>query len=380
MKLFLAFLQSRETYPIPAYHFWQDYLKKGIEESGHDWTESPEADWALGLVPKTAAEQEAWRSAIWERTLAQLRADPPDLFLSYLYPEQIDAGALREIRKIGIPCVNFFCDHVRLFDRLPVELECFDLSWVPEYAALRLYDQRKAARIHRPMPVWVDPHYRRKPVAENEEISFCGSADIQRRALLSRVVQYDPELPLAIYGRGWKADAASAAVPAGYGAKLVNQLTFILRFGASAWIRKLSQRGLGPEHFPIPEHVVHENVSDAKYLSVLRDSKITLGINRYPGFKHPFDRPGTYSRLRDIEAPMLGSCYLTEWTEGLDQLYDCRDEIAVYRDAEELFEQIRRLERSPAERAKLRTGGQARALTEHTIPATIGAILNKLTR
>jgi hypothetical protein len=52
----------------------------------------------------------------------------------------------------------------------------------------------------------------------------------------------------------------------------------------------------------------------------------------------PIDQPNTYSRLRDIEAPMLGACYLTEQTEGLECLYDIGNEIEIYKDPESFIE------------------------------------------
>ncbi len=57
-----------------------------------------------------------------------------------------------------------------------------------------------------------------------------------------------------------------------------------------------------------------------QYNALTAESMITLGINRYPSFHFPISKPDSYSRLRDIEAPMLGACYLTEWTEGIEEL------------------------------------------------------------
>jgi len=101
---------------------------------------------------------------------------------------------------------------------------------------------------------------------------------------------------------------------------------------------------------------------------------ITLGINRYPSYHYPFTRPNTYSRMRDIEAPMMGACYLTEWTEGLDNLYELGEEIETYRTSEELVEKIQYLTSSPTLRNSLRLKGQKRALSEHNITKSIEKI------
>ena len=139
MKIFVSFLQSDNNYPIPAYSFWQHYIKNGIDESGHHWFECPEADWAYGLVPKSSTEHENWKNETWKKTVNWIKENPVDLFLSYLYPQQIDAKSIKEIQQIGIPCINFFCDHVREFTSIPSEYKIFDLNWVPEFKAIKMY-------------------------------------------------------------------------------------------------------------------------------------------------------------------------------------------------------------------------------------------------
>ncbi|MBF0322657.1 MAG: hypothetical protein HQL62_06905, partial [Magnetococcales bacterium] len=66
-----------------------------------------------------------WRQQTWPRLLDALkkahRNQSIDLFLGYLYPRHIDVQAIREIQAMGIPCVNFFCDNVREFKKIPDE-------------------------------------------------------------------------------------------------------------------------------------------------------------------------------------------------------------------------------------------------------------------
>ena len=40
---------------------------------------------------------------------------------------------------------------------------------------------------------------------------------------------------------------------------------------------------------------------------------------------------------------MLGACYLTEWTEGLEHMYELGKEIETYRTAEELTSKLSEL-------------------------------------
>src|SRR5689334_17005391 len=126
MRIFLSCLQSRARHPIPAYAFWEPYFKRGIEEAGDHWLESRDADWAEGLVhvddPAALADwlERTWRVVVEDVRRAHARGGV-DFFLGYLYPHQVSSDAIAEIRALGVPCVNFFCDNVREFTAAPSE-------------------------------------------------------------------------------------------------------------------------------------------------------------------------------------------------------------------------------------------------------------------
>ena len=153
-------------HPIPAYRFWSYYVKNGIEESGMKWIEVPGVDLAAGLVPDEhdpALQQ--WKIQAWEKTVNYIKANRHqfDVFLCYLYPKQIDTAAIKQIRDLGLPCINFYCDHIRSYTKLPSEFKVFDLMWVPEYEALPMYRKAGISHINLPMPMWVAPQYRNYP-------------------------------------------------------------------------------------------------------------------------------------------------------------------------------------------------------------------------
>ena len=381
MKIFLSFLQSEKKHPIPAYDFWQHYIKNGIVEAGHEWSECPGADWALGLVPKSKEEQANWKQDTWQKTIAWLKKNPVDLFLGYLYPEQIDTSAIKEIQKTGVPCVNFFCDHIRLFTSVPAEFKVFDLNWVPEYKATEWYKESSVPYINLPMPMWVDPKYRVIKEETNQQVTFIGSNDIQRSLLFEKVMKQEPGLPLAIYGNGWKEDhteqTAQFIPDHSITKKIANQFTFISQHGITAWKRKNAQRNLS-HTIDLPQHILHPSPAFEGYNRLIGESMVSLGVNRYPSFRFPLETPDSYSRLRDIEAPMLGACYLTEWTGGIEQLYDIENEIAVFHTESELVEQVKMLQADPAKRKKLKTNGQKKALSNHSIPQSLNRLFNAL--
>jgi hypothetical protein len=380
MKIFLAFLQSKTDHPIAAYKFWQYYIKNGIEEAGDTWIEDTRVDWAKGIVPKSKAGQSTWLADTWQKTIEFIKNDPPDFFLGYLYPEQVDEQAINEIKRMGIPCVNFFCDNVRLFRKLPDTFKVFNLNWVPEYKALSLYKKANAPYINLPMPMWVPPSKRSLPADELPQITFIGSADTQRKMLFNNILNKDPDLPLTIYGAGWGdgISAAPNASPYSWFDKALYQATFIKNKGIAAYGRKLKQRNFNYEISDLLKSRLKPSPDHDQYFELTANSQITIGVNRYADFNYPLHRPNAYSRLRDIEAPMLGAGYLTEWTEGIETLYDIDNEILTYTDADSFLSRCEQLIRQPFLRATLRKNGQHRALSSHSIPSSLQKIKERL--
>jgi len=376
MTIFLAFLQSPHQYPIAAYSFWEYFIKNGINEAKCNWIECEEVDWARGLIPQSKDQLEEWKNFSWEKTLKYIKKNKPDLFLSYLYPQQVDVQAISEIKKMGIPCVNFFCDNIRMFKQAPKEYAIFDLNWVPEYMATTLYQNAKYPYINLPMPMWVDYQYRAQPGTEKKEISFIGSKDLQRHLFFEKLVKEYPNLDLNICGTGWLEENANInkEVRNSTWRKMKNQFYFISRFGIKPYLNKIKDSRVNPVLSNELKSRLKAKPDFNNYIKITRESLITLGINRYPSFDYPINRPNTYSRLRDIEATMYGACYLTELAPGLDQIYEIGKDIEVFSNPAELYEKIKELEKDARKRKMLRINGQEKALHTLSIPNSITKI------
>lgn len=377
MRFFLSCQQSLRKHNVPAYSFWETYFKKGIEEAKYEWVEASEVDWAEGLIYSNTKDLKKWRDRIWTKVIADIKRQhhkkPIDLFLSYLFPKQVESTALKEIQTLGIPCVNFFCDNVREFTAIPKEFHDFDLHWVPEFKALKMYQEANLKHIYAPMPVWIPPEQRTCHHVESYGVSFIGSRDVQRETLLAKVLEAGIEIE--IRGAGWSTSPlVSQLQHRNLWRTGINQWEFLAQHGVSPWLRKLQAKSLPkvPDETFTP--FVKPQPDAAEYVQIIGKSLITLGINRYPSFHYPFVHPNTYSRMRDIEAPMMGACYLTEWTEGLDNLYELGDEIEIYRTVEELIEKIQVLAKNSEKRKRLRYNGQKRVLADHTIMKSLKQI------
>jgi len=368
---------------VPAYQFWEGYLNHGIEEAGSVWMEAEGVDWAEGLACVDPEALRRWRETAWERTLFEIqrqRSEGIDFVLSYLFPKQVDTAAIQTIQSMGIPCVNFFCDNVREFSEMPAEFRPFALHWVPEFEAIPLYAAAGARHLHLPMPAWVPPERRAWDHPENHGVSFIGSRDPLRETLLESVLKKG--IDLEIRGAGWSHDPLQSQPPArehpSLYERLIREGRFLLKEGLSSWFWKVAW-SLRPS---IPDAVfkkhVHELPSSADYMSISQESLVTLGISRTPHFRRSWNNPILYSRLRDIEAPMLGACYLAEKTAGLGRLYDLGTEVETYSTADDMAQKIKWLMADRDRRQNLRKAGQRRALTDHTIPRSLARIAAEL--
>ncbi len=381
MRIFLSCQQALKPHAVPAYGFWEHYFRNALKEAGHELIETPDVDWAEGLTPMQDADRARWMGRTWQKTVDFLRGEhsrrPVDFFLGYLFPYQVEPSAVRTIRSLGIPTVNFFCDNMREFARVPESYGDFDLHWVPEAEARPMYAQAHAPFLYAPMPMWVPLELRNVPQTETESVVFLGSHDLLREDLLGNVIRKGTRLQ--VYGAGWGGDGGTqTGVPVSVAGRVRNQLTFVRREGLRGFAMRATYqlRTRGSRDW----EAVHARpaVPMDDYLRVTRESRVVIGINRCPGFRRPFWDSLRYSRLRDIEAPMLGACYLTETAPGLEDLYDIGAEIETYRDAAELADKIERLQADPTRRLQLRQRGQRRALSDHTIERTLGRLAEKL--
>lgn len=382
MRIILSCLQSLRRHDIPAYDFWRTYFVEGCREAEVEVLEVPGVDWAEGLTHGEGSEGlNSWRSRTWETSLAfakkELNRGGVDFFLGYLYPEQVDVSAVRELQRAGIPCVNFFCDNVREFRKVPPAYAPFDLHWVPEYEALPMYRRAGLPHIHAPMPCWVPERYRSVANREDGPAVFIGSADLLRRQLFGEAIEAGADLQ--IYGRGW-AKENKAPTPKREGGinVLRNQSLHFQRHGLTGLGAKLIDKLCPPALRDIPALRLGATISGDDYIRLTREAPVVLGVSRVPSPLRPLRYPVTYSRLRDIEAPMLGACYLTEHTEGVAALYELGKEVETYNNASELVEKLNALSRNAQKRSSLRFAGQQRAIRDHSVAGSLQKVADRL--
>jgi hypothetical protein len=381
MRILLSCLQSLTRHSLPAYGHWREYFVEGLLEAGHEVVEVANIDWAEALTYPPGRALDSWRTRTWEAVETfvhqEIAQRPIHLFVGYFYPEQVEEAAIRELQRMGIPCVNFFCDNVREFVKPPAEYAPFALHWVPEFEALTMYREAGLPFVHAPMPCWISADLRNASRLETESATFIGTPDVLRRNLLGQALRGGADF--VIRGNGWLSDTATQPKQIRTAATLIsNQIDLVKRHGVGGLLTKIESRVRPLRPPPIEESRIGAPLSDTEYFRVSREAMVTIGVNRVPSANRSPHRPLVYSRLRDIEAPMLGACYLTEWTEGLEHMYELGKEIETYRTAEELTSKLSELQRDPVRRSAMRERAQRRALADHTVGRSIERIREHL--
>ena len=95
---------------------------------------------------------------------------------------------------------------------------------------------------------------------------------------------------------------------------------------------------------------------------------MVLGLNQAIG------RAGhaeSYLKLRDIEFPGHGCCYLTEHNADVAAALEVGREVLAYRTLDEAAELLRELARQPERAAAIGVAGRRRVLAEHTWAARL---------
>jgi hypothetical protein len=377
IKVFISCLQSPISYSIPAYSFWEYYFKNGLNEGGVNWCEGLNLDWAKGLLLNKGPDFELWKTDIWERTLDAIKKEPVDIFLSYLYPHMVDESAIAELKRRGIPCVNFYCDNVRDFSCVPEAFKIFNLNWVPEYEAYIMYTKERVDAINLPMPMWIAPEMRNNAVEKGQRISFIGSEDLLRDRFISNINNI-ANFKVDVYGK------RRGAIQKPHSIKnlISNQFDYIKNLGISSWMNKTVnnfQARIGyAEHLKQLTEFYQGELTSDDYMHVTRESMVTVGINRFYDIRLNNREFKKYSKLRDIEATMLGACYLTEYTTGLENLFEIGKDVLVYHDERDFIDQIGVLANNLDLRKQLRINGTSRALNELSIPVSLLKLFNHL--
>jgi hypothetical protein len=285
------------------------------------------------------------RPLLEEALLAQVRKaareKPIDLFFSYFYSACASPGVIQEIRRMGIPTVNWYCNGAHQFHLVEEIAPAFDYCLVPE--KFRMGDYRRIGA----RPIYCQEAanpavYRPYDLPKEYDAVFVGQHYGDRPAFFAYLWRGGVEAHA--FGPGW--------VP---------------KKRPGRGIRKGFRRLIGKEEDPrdLRPDLCHGPLSDGEMIRMYSRSRIVLGFSSC-GDTHRDGERILQVRLRDFEVPMSGGFYLVEYIEELEEFYEIGKEIVCYRDREDLREKIRYYLAHESEREAIRRAGLLRARRDHT--------------
>jgi hypothetical protein len=369
---------------------WSGNFYPALRALGHELVESQTdllpASHFMDIAGGFTREENEVRASITERILDEVsaahRQTPIELFLGYFYNAHFDAAGFDELRRLGIPSVNFYCNSIHQFDLVAAIAAKADFAWHTEKQA------RNSYRAIGANPVWVqmaaDPSFYRP--SENPvraaAACFIGQRYADRDHWLAALIRGG--VPVDIYGPGWGAparvDEAAQASTVYLGRRRARPGS--LRSYVAAAVKTLRRQGLVSGSRRLLRQWRYSRETEA--LSALlgphargavppRDQaevfgRYELGLN----FSNVWSdgSPGSelvaHVRLRDFEAPMCRAAYVTGHSDEIAEFYEIGREIETYRSRGELADKVKFYLSHASVAEKLRDAGYRRAIRDHT--------------
>lgn len=386
MRIFTAIRHAQDPRKYHA-DLWASNFLPALARLGHEVVDSAvdlqvASDFMQIAHDFTAQEREVRArntQAIIDEVRAAHAAKPIDLFLSYFYNAHFDPAGFADIRALGIPTINFYCNSIYQFGLVSAIAPAVDFAWHAEM------DAGPAYRAIGANPIWVqmaaDPNvYQPYPgVTRQNDACFVGQRYADRATLLAALHQAD--VPFSVYGRGWS-DADSTptmpaaeqtrlgrpTVPPGSARAYLAEMRYLVAhdgLAAATWriARRLGQYGQArKERAMLAPHVRSYARGVAETFAA---HAVVLNFSNVWSDGRPGSRLMAHVRLRDFEGPMSRSCFLTGYTPEIEHFYEIGREIDCYRSSDELIDKTRFYLANTDAAERLREAGWQRARRDH---------------
>lgn len=366
MRIFFAVPNTPHQTCLPASAVWHMNLRCPLVDMGHELVDFRYDYSALNLhLDPTILAHRTFitdhRPLFGEELVRQVtlahRERPLDLFFSYFYAAYVEPEAIREIKRLGIPTMNWYCNASYQFHLVAEIAPAYDYCLVPE--KFRLDDYRRVGA----NPIYCQEaanpsFYHPYDVPQEFDVTFVGQKYGDRPAYLRAL--YDAGLNVRAWGPHWQDADKSPSWK-----RMARRIK---------WALVGPPRGL----LPFPLEQCGPPLSDDALIAMYSRSKISLGFTTVAELPADGSPPIKQVRLRDFEATMSGAFYLVEYFEELTEFFTPDREIVCFADAAELVDKARYYLRHEQERECIRQAGLERARREHTWQHRLSTIFRAL--
>lgn len=403
MQIFTAVRHSND----PKFYYgglWSGNFYPAIQQLGHKIIESQvdllPASRFMQIAGNFTQQEQDVRAQITEKIIDEVREahqkKPIDFFISYFYNAHFEPSGFAEIHKLGIPTVNFYCNSIYQFELVADIASQVNFSWHPEKEARSRYLQVGAN------PVWVqmaaDPvrYHPMSQQARQAKACFVGQRYADRDRYLAKLIT--DRVAIDIYGKGWgfsdrnhHIGTTSQPEDSIYLGRRLPKPGGVLSYANVTWHNIKHQGVFSGIHRTLNQinyrrqsrqlnsllasaacgYAENINFTFAQYEVILNFSNVWAD-----------GRPGSqlisHVRLRDFEAPMCRTCYLTGYTEEIAEFYEIGKEIDTYSNPEELVEKTKFYLTHSDQAENLREAGYQRALRDHTWQSRFKELFQKI--
>ena len=392
MRIFCAIRHSQD--PGRFYGgLWSANFYPALRDMGHEIIESQtdllSTSRFMDIPGNFTREEKEARALTTEEILTEVRTakrhGSVDLFLSYFYNSHFDPAGFDELRRLGIPSVNFYCNSIYQFKLVEAVAAKADFAWHTEKEARQSYLGIGAHPVHVQMAA--DPGiYRPIPATRRlPKACFVGQRYGDRDRWLAFLIRAG--VPVEIYGAGWKCSVGSdqppdsgrkksdsvalgrqRPVPGSWQSYLALGRQNVADAGFSVGLlrslRQLKYKRETRALTPLIASRARGRANDV--VTVFAEHDVCLNFSNVWSDGRPGSRLISHIRLRDFEGPMSRTCYLTGHSEEITDFYDVGREIDTYRSPDELVDKTRFYLAHSEAAERLREAGYRRAIRDHT--------------
>jgi hypothetical protein len=336
---------------------WQRHFYDGLQAAlpGVVLPQDVDFQWARPAhrAPLAASRD---REATSERLLVQVRTAHArgglDAVISYCFSSDVEPALVERTVELGVPWINFFCDSTYAFDRVEELARVTSLNWFPERAAAPQYRALGRPVLCRPYAVHAAALADAGCDVAEHALGFVGAPTGNRVLRLAGLRLLG--CPAEVRGEGWHRTAAPASRPR------PPQTDRRAR-------GQLVERILGRALMPLVRGQARA-LADDEMAPFLARCRVVLGLNEGRDL-HGVYR--SYLKLRDVEFPGYGCCYLTQHNEDIEHAFDVGREVLTFHDSAEAASLVRQSTRHTSQARAIGRAARRRVLAEHTWPGRL---------
>lgn len=335
---------------------WTRHFYEGLASAGVEVVVPRHVsfDWARPLAAISSASSHH-RQIAMARLREQIEAcagQGLDAVISYCFSQDVDLELVEYVRALGVPWVNFYCDSLHAFEHVEALARSTDLNWFVESEANADYERLGVP--HLCAPYALNPTALPDATCDHpvRALSFVGTA--HRDRIVTLVALRAMGVDFEVGGHGWDSLVAQRGRPFPRG--------FVRHMA-----RRIARKALAGR--------LRGYFDDTELIDYLRGCQTLLGLSQSGG---SLGLGRGYLKLRDIELPGMGCCYLVQHSVDVERAFDVGQEICTFRTLSEARSLARELAADPSRCRSLGLRARKRVLGSHSWAARLPQIEDAL--